>query len=79
MKSDEILLLAKNIAKIVQRLDERGVKRGKRNEAIKVQEECCRYWEMGRNKSAIVNAMNAKVTYGVVNCGYVIVFSFVRF
>ena len=60
-------------------LNGRGVKRGKRNEAIRVQDECYRYWELGRNKSAIVNATNAKVTYGVVICGYVIVFSFVRF
>ena len=65
-KSDEILSIAKNIAKIVQRLDERGVKRGKRNEAIRMQDECYRYWELGRNKSAIVNATNAKVTYGDV-------------
>lgn len=65
-KSDEILSLAKNIAKIVQRLDERGVKRGKRNDAIRMQDECYRYWELGRNKSAIVNATNAKVTYGDV-------------
>jgi hypothetical protein len=65
-KSDEILSIAKNIAKIVQRLDERGVKRGKRNEAIMVQDECYRYWELGRNKSAIVNATNAKVTYSDV-------------
>ncbi|MBO5904977.1 MAG: hypothetical protein J6Q84_01005 [Kiritimatiellae bacterium] len=78
-KSDEILSFAKNIAKIVQRLDERGVKRGKRNEAIRVQDECYRYWELGRNKSAIVNATNAKVAYGDVICGYVIIFSFVRF
>ena len=65
-KSDEILSLTKNIAKIVQRLDERGVKRGKRNDAIRMQDECYRYWELGRNKSAIVNATNAKVTYSDV-------------
>ena len=65
-KSDEILSIAKNIAKIVQRLDERGVKRGKRNDAIRTQDECYRYWELGRNKSAIVNATNAKVTYSDV-------------
>ena len=65
-KSDEILSITKNIAKIVQRLDERGVKRGKRNDAIRMQDECYRYWELGRNKSAIVNATNAKVTYSDV-------------
>ena len=47
-------------------LNGRGVKRGKRNEAIRVQDECYRYWELGCNKSAIVNATNAKVTYSDV-------------
>ena len=51
---------------IVKRIDARDVKRGKRQSEIARQEKCYSYWEIGRQKEAVMKASNGKVTYEAV-------------
>ena len=51
---------------IVKRIDARDVKRGKRQSEIAQQEKCYSYWEIGRQKEAVMKASNGKVTYAAV-------------
>ena len=65
-KADEIMSVVKDTNKIVKRIDARDVKRGKRQAEIDRQEKCYGYWEIGRQKEAVMTASNGKVTYAAV-------------
>lgn len=63
VKADVILDTATGTRKIVDRIDARSVRRGKREREIEKQETCFRYWEIARTKSAVIAGSNKKVSY----------------
>jgi len=65
-RTDEILSAVNETRQIVKRIDARDVKRGKRQSEIARQEKCYSYWEIGRQKEAVMKASNGKVTYEAV-------------
>ena len=68
-KAEEILAVARDTNAVVKRIDSRDVKRGKRQVEIDKQEQCYRYWEVGRAKESVKSAAkNGKVTHADVFC-----------
>ena len=63
-KADTLLAVAGETAQTVKRIDRRGKKDNRRRRfTVEQQEQCFRYWELGRKNAAIKENTTGKVRY----------------
>lgn len=65
-KVEYLLDVSMETNRAVRRIDERGVRRGRRARGRELQDRCFALWEAGRGKVAVVNGTNRKVSRGDV-------------
>ena len=65
-KVESMMAVLLETSRAVRRIDERGVRRGRRARGRELQDRCFALWEAGRGKVAVVNGTNRKVSRGDV-------------